>query len=64
MGDKRQITIDGRQTPCSLHRDRPLRHRKPLWGDVIYEGARSVSGPYLYILGAGALAVGVVAGAR
>jgi MFS family permease len=33
-----------------------------LFGDVIYEGARSVSGPYLYILGAGALAVGVVAG--
>lgn len=33
-----------------------------LFGDIIYEGARSVSGPYLYILGAGALAVGVVAG--
>ncbi len=33
-----------------------------LFGDVIYEGARSVSGPYLYLLGAGALAVGVIAG--
>jgi Arabinose efflux permease len=33
-----------------------------LFGDIIYEGARSVSGPYLYLLGAGALAVGVVAG--
>jgi MFS family permease len=33
-----------------------------LFGDIIYEGARSVAGPYLYILGAGALAVGVVAG--
>ncbi|HUM77763.1 MAG TPA: hypothetical protein PLP43_05000, partial [Methanoculleus sp.] len=33
-----------------------------LFGDIIYEGARSVAGPYLYLLGAGALAVGVVAG--
>ena len=33
-----------------------------LFGDIIYEGARSVSGPYLALLGAGALAVGVVAG--
>jgi len=33
-----------------------------LFGDIIYEGARSVSGPYLHLLGAGALAVGVVAG--
>ena len=33
-----------------------------LFGDIIYEGARSVSGPYLYMLGAGALAVGVIAG--
>ncbi|MDI6866088.1 MFS transporter [Methanoculleus sp.] len=33
-----------------------------LFGDIIYEGARSVAGPYLYLLGAGALAVGVVSG--
>ncbi|NYT05904.1 MAG: MFS transporter [Methanomicrobiales archaeon] len=31
-------------------------------GDVIYEGARSVTGPYLYLLGGTALAVGIVAG--
>ena len=33
-----------------------------LFGDIIYEGARSVSGPYLYLLGGSALVVGVVAG--
>ncbi len=33
-----------------------------LFGDVIYEGARSVSGPYLYLLGGSALVVGTVAG--
>jgi MFS family permease len=33
-----------------------------LFGDVIYEGARSVTGPYLYILGGSALVVGFVAG--
>lgn len=33
-----------------------------MFGDIIYEGARSVTGPYLYILGASALTVGIVAG--
>jgi MFS family permease len=33
-----------------------------MFGDVIYEGARSVTGPYLYILGGSALKVGFVAG--
>ena len=33
-----------------------------LLGDIIYEGARSVNGPYLATLGAGAAAVGLVAG--
>jgi MFS family permease len=33
-----------------------------LFGDIIYEGARSVTGPYLYLLGGTALVVGVVAG--
>lgn len=33
-----------------------------LCGDVIYEGARSVTGPYLYALGGSALVVGIVAG--
>ncbi|MBN1432330.1 MAG: MFS transporter [Methanomicrobiaceae archaeon] len=33
-----------------------------MFGDIIYEGARSVTGPYLYILGASALTVGFVAG--
>ena len=33
-----------------------------LFGDVVYEGARSISGPYLKLLGASALAVGVIAG--
>lgn len=33
-----------------------------LCGDVIYEGARSVSGPYLLFLGASAGAVGLVSG--
>ncbi|TAJ43338.1 MFS transporter [Methanofollis fontis] len=33
-----------------------------LFGDVIYEGARSVTGPYLFALGGSALVVGVVAG--
>jgi MFS family permease len=33
-----------------------------LFGDVIYEGARSVTGPYLYLLGGTALVVGIVAG--
>jgi len=33
-----------------------------LFGDIVYEGARSVSGPYLEILGANSLAVGIVAG--
>lgn len=31
-------------------------------GDITYEGARSVSGPYLAALGAGAVAIGVVSG--
>lgn len=35
-----------------------------LFGDVIYEGARSVTGPYLYLLGGTALVVGIVAGLR
>ncbi|MHC1626609.1 MAG: MFS transporter [Methanoculleaceae archaeon] len=34
-----------------------------LFGDVIYEGARSVTGPYLLILGGSAVVVGFVAGA-
>ncbi|MCD6133508.1 MAG: MFS transporter [Deltaproteobacteria bacterium] len=33
-----------------------------LFGDITYEGARSVTGPYLYILGASAAIVGLVAG--
>jgi len=33
-----------------------------LFGDVIYEGARSITGPYLYLLGGTALVVGIVAG--
>jgi len=34
-----------------------------LFGDIIYEGARSVNGSFLEILGAGAFVVGLVAGA-
>jgi MFS family permease len=34
-----------------------------LFGDAIYEGARSVNGPYLAILGANAAIIGFVAGA-
>lgn len=33
-----------------------------LFGDITYEGARSVTGPYLAMLGASAVAVGFVAG--
>lgn len=33
-----------------------------LFGDMTYEGARSVTGPYLEVLGASATAVGVIAG--
>jgi len=33
-----------------------------LFGDMVYEGARSVNGPYLKILGANAAIVGLVAG--
>ena len=33
-----------------------------LFGDMIYEGARSVAGPYLYILGGSAFVVAFVAG--
>jgi MFS family permease len=33
-----------------------------LFGDIIYEGARSVNGPYLKVLGANAIAVGFIAG--
>jgi MFS family permease len=33
-----------------------------LFGDIIYEGARSVNGPYLKTLGASAVAVGFIAG--
>lgn len=33
-----------------------------LFGDVTYEGARSITGPYLAVLGASATAVGVTAG--
>jgi len=33
-----------------------------LFGDIVYEGARSITGPYLGILGASAAAVGFVAG--
>ncbi|HYX28532.1 MAG TPA: MFS transporter [Pyrinomonadaceae bacterium] len=33
-----------------------------LFGDVTYEGARSITGPFLASLGASALAVGVIAG--
>ncbi len=34
-----------------------------LLGDITYEGARSITGPYLSVLGASAAAVGLVAGA-
>ena len=34
-----------------------------LFGDVTYEGARSITGPYFATLGAGAVIVGLVAGA-
>ncbi len=33
-----------------------------LLGDVVYEGARSITGPFMAVLGASAAAVGVVAG--
>lgn len=33
-----------------------------LFGDVIYEGSRSITGPYLEWLGAGSVAVGLIAG--
>ncbi len=33
-----------------------------LLGDIVYEGARSVNGPYLKILGANAAMVGIIAG--
>ena len=33
-----------------------------LLGDMTYEGARSITGPYLALLGAGATVVGIVAG--
>jgi len=33
-----------------------------LFGDITYEGARSITGPYLAILGASAGIVGIVAG--
>ncbi len=33
-----------------------------LFGDIVYEGARSVNGPYLKILGANAALVGIIAG--
>ncbi|MCM8769650.1 MAG: MFS transporter, partial [Candidatus Omnitrophica bacterium] len=33
-----------------------------LAGDVVYEAARSVSGPYLAILGASALAISLISG--
>ncbi len=33
-----------------------------LLGDVLYEGARSVNGPYLQVLGANAMLVGLIAG--
>lgn len=33
-----------------------------LFGDMVYEGARSVNGPYLKVLGANAAAVGIIAG--
>jgi len=33
-----------------------------LFADMTYEGARSISGPYLAFLGANALTVGFVAG--
>ena len=34
-----------------------------LFGDITYEGARSITGPYLAVLGAGAGVVGLVSGA-
>ncbi len=34
-----------------------------LFADMTYEGARSVSGPFLAVLGASATVVGIVAGA-
>ncbi|MDD5006103.1 MAG: MFS transporter [Candidatus Omnitrophica bacterium] len=33
-----------------------------LFGDIVYEGARGVNGPYLKVLGANAIIVGLVAG--
>ena len=33
-----------------------------LFGDITYEGARSITGPYLFLLGASAAAVGFVSG--
>ncbi|HOW59837.1 MAG TPA: MFS transporter [Candidatus Omnitrophota bacterium] len=33
-----------------------------LFGDIVYEGARSVNGPYLKLLGANAVMVGIIAG--
>ncbi|MEI7448850.1 MAG: MFS transporter, partial [Desulfomonile sp.] len=33
-----------------------------LFADVTYEGARSISGPFLAVLGASATAVGIIAG--
>ena len=34
-----------------------------LFGDIVYEGARSIAGPYLKMLGADAFKVGIIAGA-
>lgn len=53
-------TADGRRTALRLVL---LLGVVSLFSDMTYEGARSISGPYLAILGATGTAVGVVAGA-
>lgn len=59
---------DANSTPRSSNRNKALRlvvlfGVVSLFGDVTYEGARSITGPFLGLLGASAAVVGVVAGA-
>lgn len=63
MSASAQGSASSRQSPWSPWRRVVAFGMVSLTGDMVYEGMRSVAGPFLGSLGASALMVGLVTGA-
>ncbi len=61
-GETKKAEISKSSAKAAAYRLIVLMGTVSLFGDITYEGARSITGPYMAVLGAGAAVVGVVSG--